>query len=91
MRNNEVFRQTLLLTGLSLNKPLIQKIFALGGLEVTQSDIRRWRTPKGQRRGGKMKESALQAFYNGFFIYRDRQAEAGTPPFAIPRDQKKGG
>ena len=89
MRNNEVFRKTLQLTGLSLNKPLIQEIFALGGLDVTQSDIRRWRTPKGQRKGGKMRDSALEAFYSGFFLYRDRQVEAGSPPFSIPRQEKK--
>jgi len=81
MTNNDVFRTILHLTGLGKNKKLVEHVFELGGVTVTQSKIKGWRTDLDNPRSSPMPDSMLQAFFDGFFEYRDDQLEKGINIF----------
>lgn len=89
MNNNEVFKTVLHLTGCSQNKELLQKLFSLGGVEPSQSQIRAWRCDVDHPRASKMPDAALRAFFAGLFAYRDLKRAEGVDIFIFPRDGDK--
>jgi len=81
LTNNEIFKKLLHLTGLGKNKELIEEIFLIGKLQVSQSKIKAWRTDLSNPRSSQMPDLALEAFFKGMFEYRDQQAYAGKNVF----------
>lgn len=75
MTNNDVFRTILHLTGLNPKRELTEEIFRLGGIYVTQSKIKGWRTSLDKSRASPMPDRILEAFFQGLFTYRDMQSE----------------
>ena len=85
MNNNDVFRKILHLTGLGVNPELIIHIFELGGVTATKSKIKGWRTSLSNSRASPMPDNILDAFFNGFFEYRDDMREEGVNIFNLKR------
>lgn len=81
MTNNDVFRTILHLTGVGRNGELAEEIFRLGGIYVTQSKIKGWRTSLDNSRASHMPDSVLEAFFQGLFSYRDKQRDLGVNVF----------
>lgn len=83
MNNNDIFRKILHLTGLGVNLELAIHIFALGGINATKSKIKGWRTSLDNPRASPMPDSILDAFFNGFFEYRDDMIDEGINIFNL--------
>lgn len=81
MKNNDIFRNLLHLTGIGRDKKLIEYIFKLGGIESSQSKIKGWRTMLDNKRASEMPDVALQGFFKGLFLYRDMCLEKGINVF----------
>lgn len=81
MRNNDVFRTVLHLTGVGLNKVLLIEIFRLGGITATDSKIKGWRTALDNPRASHMPDEVLDCFFKGLFEYRDHQMRKGISVF----------
>lgn len=83
MNNNDVFRTVLHLTGVGRNKQALIEIFMLGGIQATDSKVKGWRTEINNPRATKMPDHVLEAFFQGFFEYRDRKLDAGISIFNL--------
>jgi uncharacterized protein YehS (DUF1456 family) len=81
MTNNDVFKTVLHLTGAGRDKALLIEIFALGGINATQSKIKGWRTPLDNPRASHMPDTALEGFFKGLFEYREQQLKKGVIVF----------
>ena len=81
MTNNDVFRKILFLTGLQRDVDLIVRIFKLGGVNATESKIKGWRTEMNNDRASLMPDDFLNAFFDGFFLYRDEMRKKGLNIF----------
>ncbi len=85
MTNNEIFKTFLHLTGLTHNKALIEEIFKLGGITVSRSKIKGWRTDIENPRASHMSDDVLRGFFKGLFIYRDDQSILSINLFNFPK------
>ncbi len=85
MQNNTVFRTVLHLTGASLDLVNLIYIFKLGGMAVTKSQIKGWRTALDNARSSHMSDHALDCFFEGLFAYRDEMRDKGVNVFDFPR------
>ncbi len=83
MTNNEIFKKLLLLTGLCKDKALIEELFLLGEMRVSQSKIKAWRTDLSNLRASPMPDVVLEAFFQGLFQYRDIQERRGNQVFTF--------
>ena len=81
MRNNDVFRTLLHLTGVGRDKVLLIEIFRLGGITTTNSKIKGWRTSLDNVRASHMPDAVLEGFFKGLFEYREQQLEKGINVF----------
>ena len=81
MRNNDVFRTLLHLTGVGCDKQLLIEIFRLGGITVTNSKIKGWRTSLDNERASHMPDVVLEGFFKGLFEYRAKQSKKGINIF----------
>jgi len=86
IETNQVFKSILHLTGLSQNKSLVQKIFKMGGQDVSVSQIDGWRRSPAQDARHRMKRQCLNNFLNGLFEYRDTKSSECIEVFNFEED-----
>lgn len=85
--NNDHFNSLLHLFGI-LDGELIIKIFGLGGMQISTSQIKAWRTTLENPRASVMQDETLEAFIQGVFSYRNMMRSQGVNVFNFPHNKK---
>ena len=80
LSNNYNFNRILHLTGCGRDVGLSIDIFKLGGMDVSASQIKTWRTVSGSR-SVPMSDELYKCFFDGLFEYRDQQGKQGNDLF----------
>lgn len=81
MSKKEIYRNLLFITGLQLDSHLLQKIFKLGGADLSLSALKRLQTADDKDNAKPLTDDLLKAFIDGLYEYRNAQTTQGIKTF----------